>query len=111
MKTIQGVLTLSATELVPLLKQVKLVDVRRPDEFTGELGHIPGAELVTLGPDLVRFLEQQNKETEMVFICRSGVRSHEACLLSQRLGFSKPMNLEGGMIHWNEHQLPTEKSR
>lgn len=107
-KMINGVAEVTPDQLLPVLKKVKLIDVRRPDEFTGELGHIPGSKLVTLGPDLVQFLQGQNRDEEMVFICRSGVRSREACLFSQQLGFKSSMNLQGGMISWNDYKFPRE---
>ncbi|MFM8269686.1 MAG: rhodanese-like domain-containing protein [Pseudomonadota bacterium] len=107
-KLINGVAEITADQLFPVINKVKLVDVRRPDEFKGELGHIPGARLVTLGPELVRFLEEQDRSEEIVFICRSGVRSREACLFSQQLGFKSPINLQGGMISWNDYGFPRE---
>lgn len=107
-----GVNEVSSIELGSVYRGKKLIDVRRPDEFTGELGHIPGSVLVTLGPELLQYLEKtsaEEKEEEVIFVCRSGARSREACLISQRLGFKKAINLQGGMIGWNELQLPTEK--
>ncbi len=87
----------------------KIIDVRRPDEFTGELGHIPHAELVTLGDDLVRYLENCDRNQEIVFVCRSGGRSGQATQLSQGLGFQRAANLVGGMLEWNEAGFPIEK--
>ncbi|MGE0763124.1 MAG: MBL fold metallo-hydrolase [Bdellovibrionales bacterium] len=82
-----------------------LIDVRRPDEFNGELGHVQGARLVTLGPDLMQFLEQTSRGQEIVFICRSGARSGQATALSRDFGFQHTMNMAGGMLRWNElHQ-------
>lgn len=78
-----------------------LVDVRRPDEYVGELGHIEGAVLKTLGPDLESFLATANKEAEILFICRSGARSANATLMAKELGFKSVYNMEGGMICWN----------
>lgn len=88
--------------------QVTLIDVRRPDEFNGELHHIRGAQLVTLGPELDRFLSSHNKEDEIVFVCRSGARSGRATLQSRALGFSKSVNLQGGMLLWNQKKYPVE---
>lgn len=93
------------------LGEVTLIDVRRPDEFNGELSHIPGAKLVTLGPELDAFLSSHNKEDEIVFICRSGARSGRATLQGHALGFSKCVNLQGGMILWNQKKFPTEGGR
>ena len=92
-----------------LVGQVKLIDVRRSDEFNAELGHIVGAELITLGPDLVQFLNTENKDQEIVFVCRSGGRSGSATFESARLGFKKTMNMTGGMLAWNALKLPIIK--
>lgn len=98
-------------ELKSYLGQVTLIDVRRPDEFIGELSHIPGAQLITLGPDLEVFLKSHDKDDEIVFVCRSGARSGRATLHSRELGFSKAVNLQGGMLLWNDQKLPTERSK
>ncbi len=39
---------ISVDEVARREAHVRVVDVREPDEFHGELGHIPGAELVPL---------------------------------------------------------------
>lgn len=90
------------------LGQVTLIDVRRPDEFVGELSHIPGAELKTLGPELDSFLRSHDKDDEVVFVCRSGARSGQATLQGRALGFSKCVNLQGGMLLWNQLNLSTK---
>jgi sulfur dioxygenase len=90
---------------------VKLVDVRRPDEFNNELGHIAGSELVTLGPDLSAFLASGDRNSEIVFICRSGGRSGTATAESMRLGYKKTINMVGGMIRWNEAGFAVERNR
>jgi sulfur dioxygenase len=89
--------------------EILLIDVRRPEEFNNELGHIKGAQLVTLGDELVTFLTKADKEKELVFICRSGARSGTATVESQKMGFKKTMNMIGGMIRWNETKLPIVK--
>lgn len=92
------------------LGQVKLIDVRKDDEFNNELGHILGAELVTLGAELTKYLnDHKNKEQEIIFICRSGKRSESATMEALQLGFSKVANMAGGMILWNEKKLPVVK--
>ncbi len=84
------------------ISNLRLIDVRRPDEFNGELGHIQGAVLKTLGPELTNFLSSANKDEPTLFICRSGVRSAQATGIAMDLGFKEVYNLEGGMIRWNE---------
>ncbi len=91
--------------------KVTLIDVRRPDEFNGELAHIPGSKLITLGPMLDDFLKTHNPEDEIVFVCRSGARSGRATLQGLALGFSKCVNLQGGMVLWNQKNFPTERGQ
>lgn len=90
-------------------KKIRLIDVRRPDEFNGEYGHIKGAELITLGPDLTHFLENGDRSQEIVFVCRSGGRSGTATAESIKLGYKFTINMAGGMIRWNERKQPVEK--
>lgn len=91
-------------------KKVRLIDVRRPDEYNNELGHIEGAELITLGPDLTNFLENNDRSEEIVFVCRSGARSGTATQESMKLGYKFTINMTGGMIRWNEKKLPVQKN-
>lgn len=90
-------------------KGAMLIDVRRPDEYVGELGHIAGAVLKTLGPELDEFLSTLNKNEIIIFICRSGARSGKATLQALELGFTSVFNMEGGMLTWNSFVLPIER--
>ena len=90
------------------LSGYELIDVRRSEEFTGELAHIKNAKLVTLGPELQNFLMSADKSKKYLFICRSGGRSTQACLFAQSIGFTDVTNLAGGMIEWNELGLDVE---
>lgn len=98
-----------AEDLKDFLGKIRLIDVRNPDEFTGELGHIEGSELVILGPDLRDFLEKEPRDESMVFVCRSGARSAQATMYSLQLGYQKVYNLKGGMLRWNELQYPVHR--
>ncbi len=109
--TVDDVPEITPEEFKDHLDKVTLVDVRRPDEFDGELSHIQGARLVTLGPDLDTFLKTHDKDDEIVFVCRSGARSGRATLQSRSMGFSKSVNLQGGMLLWNERKYPVEKQK
>lgn len=94
---------------VASLKDAKLIDVRLPEEYVGELGHIPLSNLKTLGPELDQFLATANKDESLIFICRSGVRSGKATGQAISLGYKKVYNMEGGMLAWNAQSLPTTK--
>ena len=109
MDTFAGIPEISVEALfkkIQDLDSVRLIDVRRPDEYDGELGHIEGAELVTLGPELSMLLEQGDRTEEIVFVCRSGARSGEATKESLRLGYKFTFNMQGGMLHWNDVRFP-----
>jgi len=91
---------LSAAELDELLRRpVKplLVDVREVDEF--EAGHLPDALHIPLG-ELPARLAEIPKDAAPVFMCRSGGRSLNACLLAVRANIASPANLEGGLRAW-----------
>lgn len=101
-----GIPEVSVHNVLENLKNVTLIDVRRPDEFNGEYGHIEGARLVTLGPDLMNYIENEDKNKEIVFICRSGGRSGQATAVAQQMGLKHAVNMTGGMIIWNLQKLP-----
>lgn len=73
----------------------ELIDVRRPDEFNDELGHISGAELICLQDDF-----EQRLKSAYLFICRSGGRSSRAARIAMALQFEHVYNLDGGMLAW-----------
>jgi hydroxyacylglutathione hydrolase len=87
----------------------RLIDVRSSDEFTGELAHIPGSELITLGEDLEKAMASFSKDEKIIFICRSGNRSGKATTAALENGFKNVLNMKGGMLLWNELGLEVEK--
>jgi sulfur dioxygenase len=107
-QTVDGIPLVSSTDVLEKVGKVKIIDVRRSDEFNNELGHIRTAQLVTLGADLTKFLEQGDRSEEIVFVCRSGGRSGQATQESIRLGYRNTVNMVGGMLAWNEKALPKE---
>lgn len=87
-----------------------LLDVREPEEFTGELGHIPGSLLIPLKELPVRAKEiDAYKNRDLIVICRAGVRSTTAAAILTGLGFDHISNLKGGMLDWNDQRLPVER--
>src|SRR5439155_26585107 len=87
-----------------------LLDVREADEFTGELGHIPGSILMPLRhlPERAKELEEY-REREIILVCRAGVRSTSGSAICGRPGFEHVCNLKGGMLDWNDANLPVER--
>lgn len=102
-----------------------IVDVRTPAEWQ-VVGHVPDAPLIEWprggeAPALDAFLAALEARFEhsqrLLFLCRSGVRSHYAAVLATRAGFRECYNvLEGfegengaGLNGWRAAGLPTER--
>ena len=103
-----SVTDISAEELATKTSAVHVIDVRRPDEYTGELGHIAGSKLIVLDtiPD---HIEELPKDEPIVFVCLGGGRSTRAAAFALEHGFQHVFNLKGGMMRWNELRLKTER--
>ena len=87
-----------------------VLDVREPEEFVGELGHVAGSLLVSLDSLERRLpkLEGYHDRT-VVVVCRAGARSASACAILRRAGFRRVHNLEGGMLAWAAAGLPVQR--
>lgn len=85
----------------------RVIDVRDPREFTGELGHLQGAELVPLAT-LASAASRWPRGEPLVLVCRSGRRSEQAAHVLTAAGFRRVMNMVGGMLAWSRAQLPVE---
>lgn len=81
----------------------QLVDVREWPEFAS--GHIDAARLIPLG-ELRARSEELDRNSPVVCICRSGVRSAQAAQLLQALGFERVYQLVGGVLAWGQAGLP-----
>jgi rhodanese-related sulfurtransferase len=72
----------------------ELLDVREPWEY--ELARIEGSRLLPMG-ELPERVTELDPEAEIVVICHHGSRSAYVTQALQRTGFSKVINLEGGL--------------
>ena len=106
--TFPNVFDISPEEVLEKKDLVVLIDVRGEDEFTGELGHIPGAQLLTLDK-LPAKTNTLPKDKTIVLICRSGNRSAHAAQHLAEAGFENSFNMKGGMMEWNSKQFEVEK--
>jgi rhodanese-related sulfurtransferase len=86
----------------------RIIDVREPDELTGELGRIRGVEPAPLATVEARAAAWP-KDAELVLVCRSGGRSSVAAQRLVAAGFRRVMNLAGGMLAYNAAGLPVER--
>lgn len=93
---------ITVTELKARLangEQLNVIDVREKGEY--EEVNI-NAQLVPLS-DLRNFDEtavEPLKDKEIIVHCRSGVRSKEACMILEQMGYTNTVNLEGGIMEW-----------
>ncbi|MDI9338646.1 MAG: rhodanese-like domain-containing protein [Alphaproteobacteria bacterium] len=82
-------------------RQLHLLDVRRVEEHAEYNigGHlIPLDQIVAMQTEDIDHL----KDEVLYVYCRSGNRSMQACMFLESLGFSKLVNVEGGMTAWQE---------
>lgn len=130
--TYEGALTPGeAYELLRTAPGAKLVDVRSRAELDW-VGRIPKAAEIEwatypgmkLNPNFLAALEQQvDKEALVMFICRSGVRSHHAAIAATKAGYSdcynvlegfegdkNPGNQRNALNGWRAARLPWEQS-
>ncbi len=110
---IAGVPQVEAATLARSLRSERrplVIDVREPEEFVGELGHIEGAILVPMDalehrlPKLAGYVDQK-----IVVVCRAGARSASATAMLQRAGFRHVENLTGGMLAWARASLSVQR--
>ena len=79
-----------------------VIDVRHFGEIAA--GTVPGAKPLPLHT-LPLNLHQLDRSKELVFVCRSGARSAQACHFLQQQGFANVYNLRGGMMGWAQSGL------
>jgi glyoxylase-like metal-dependent hydrolase (beta-lactamase superfamily II)/rhodanese-related sulfurtransferase len=97
--TFAGIWELAPQALEEAGPGVQIVDVREPEEFTGALGHIQGAQLIPLG-QLAQRTGELDRTRPLVTVCRAGGRSAQAVVILQKAGFDQVANLAGGMLRW-----------
>jgi adenylyltransferase/sulfurtransferase len=74
-----------------------ILDVRNPEEF--QICRIPGSTLLPL-PQLPQRFRELDHERELVVHCKSGMRSQKAIQFLRQQGFTKLVNLKGGILAW-----------
>jgi rhodanese-related sulfurtransferase len=80
-----------------------VLDVRDPEEWNDDLGHIEGARQIPLAELSGRIGEVEAwRDRPVVTVCRVGVRSQRAAELLAGAGFRRVVNLEGGMAAWRQ---------
>lgn len=85
-----------------------ILDVRTPEEYKEE--HLAGAQqLDFLNSEAFDAGIKQLDNTHTYYVyCRSGKRSHNACIKMQKQGL-KVFDMEGGILNWKKLGMPTTK--
>jgi rhodanese-related sulfurtransferase len=99
-----GAVTPSEAFALQGLDAARILDVRTPPEWQF-VGHVPEVPLIEWPRDgeedavrgfIAKVEEAFDKERPLLFLCRSGVRSHYAAEIAAQAGFRKAYNvLEG----------------
>ena len=85
-----------------------IVDVREDKEFSSE--HIKDSIHIPMGALASRISElDKYKNKNVILGCRSGSRSGRACSILKKHGFEKVHNLRGGVLAWENDNLPLIK--
>ncbi|SRR5581483_1503684 len=85
-----------------------VLDVRTPAEFAH--GHIPNARLIPVDELEDRLPELPARDTQILVTCAAGGRSSAACELLGQKGWTRLLNLSGGMHAWPGPRV-TEEDR
>ena len=81
------------------LKGAVIIDVREPSELKGDLGAISGVINVPVGQVEQRLGElEKYKDSEVITVCKGGMRSDVAANLLIKAGFKKVFSMTGGMM-------------
>lgn len=85
-----------------------LIDVRQPEEYAAQPGHLPGAINLPL-PDLPgRIAEIAAHKKPIVLVCKTDRRSARAAETLLAAGLTEIAILRGGTDGWHEQGLPLE---
>jgi len=84
---------------------LKIVDVREPHEY--EINRIKGSTLIPLGDIPKRYVELDPSD-EIVVQCKVGGRSAKAADFLRSKGFTRVLNLTGGILDWIDKVDPSQ---
>jgi len=104
---VQTVAEISANSISAVIsdKPHSILDVREPIEW--EMGHVPGAILISLG-ELKERLEEVPNDIPLIIICEAGIRSSSAASVLQAYGINDIKNVTDGTAGYRNSNLPME---
>ena len=87
-----------------------VLDVREENEYTQ--GHILNSMHIPLSQLSERISRlEKYRDRPIIASCMSGSRSGRACSLLKKNGFEKVHNLKGGIVAWQNANLPLSKGK
>jgi len=107
---IRGIKQIGPAEATRLInhEDALVLDVREDKEFAGghiiNSLHIPMAEVQNKLAKLNKY-----KASPVIVSCRSGARSNSICGMLRKNGFENVANLKGGVIAWQNANMPLNK--
>lgn len=105
-----GANSLSPAQATLLINRedAQVIDVREPAEYAA--GHLAESRNIPAGVLLDRIGEiEKFKDSPLIIICQTGVRSASACPKLAKLGFSRVTSLDGGIESWVQAGMPIRK--
>ena len=101
---------ISPPEAISLINRedAVIIDTRNKAEF--KAGHISDAILIPF-PEIKDSADKLNKYEgrPLLFYCKTGTRSDEACKILSKQGFDKLYALSGGIQSWEDANMPLVK--
>ncbi len=107
---LRGFRAVSPAEATQLINRedALVLDVRDDGEYQG--GHIINSVHIPLTGLSDRLGElEKHKDKPIIVGCRSGQRSARACSTLRKQGFERVYNLAGGVMAWQNANLPLSK--
>lgn len=87
--------------------KVVLLDIRTPGEY--QSGHIPGAQLLNFYDNSFNAqLDKLSKDQPVYIYCQSSNRSMQAAQMMIKKGFTRIIELQGGMGAWSRAGKPVK---
>ncbi len=102
----------TARDLVTQNKTVIVLDVRTPEEYA--IGHIEGALNINIAEaDFSKRVSKLDRDKTYIIHCSANVkngRSAKSLEIMSSFGFDKLLNMEGGIIAWEQSGYPIVRS-
>lgn len=110
-QTVEGqVLHVNADQFETMMAEEPgvLVDVRTPGEYAQ--GHLEGSVLIDYSSsDFASKIGELDKDQTVYVYCRSGGRSGRSAQAMKDMGFTKVVDLSGGIMSWQSSNKAVEK--